>query len=369
MGNTTENIDYNTVFNAHEEVKVNSPKVKIINVENISLPNISTSGSKVATNANSLTLDKQIYNPEALQMSLVCDNELPLAWDDVLNYPNNASEMDIFKENLNENPLTAVPTAIQSYINLPLIPTSVPVDNIKNQVIDTTNLSNDNFIEAEPENSQVNLLKITAEADICSCNNCKCTSHSNGQSCVGTKNLSPSTGSSSTAPNCAAYPPSRCSIPHNISPNVAVQSSCCNSSPKVNNCISNVPVQSPLSATSPTCTPNSPIQSSCCTSTSSNNLPQKRISASDYCVNNSVSKSFTSNSKPATNNRCGGVNSAIQLIRATNPECNKKGDNCCVVICLKTMEQLKQMLSLASGCNSFQNITLGCVPTDFCVPK
>ncbi|XP_056630391.1 protein cubitus interruptus [Diorhabda sublineata] len=45
----------------------------------------------------------------------------------------------------------------------------------------------------------------------------------------------------------------------------------------------------------------------------------------------------------------------------SNHNCAEKGDQCCVVVCLKTIDQLKQMLTIASGCGNFQTLTLGCL--------
>lgn len=45
---------------------------------------------------------------------------------------------------------------------------------------------------------------------------------------------------------------------------------------------------------------------------------------------------------------------------------DKKREECCVVVCLKSLEQLRQILALANGCNAFQTLTLGCVSSDLC---
>lgn len=46
--------------------------------------------------------------------------------------------------------------------------------------------------------------------------------------------------------------------------------------------------------------------------------------------------------------------------------CSEKRDECCVVVCLKSLDQLRQILSLANGCNNFQSLTLACVSGDLC---
>lgn len=44
--------------------------------------------------------------------------------------------------------------------------------------------------------------------------------------------------------------------------------------------------------------------------------------------------------------------------------CLDKGDECCVVVCLKTLDQIKQMISLATSCSGLQNLTLGCISSN-----
>lgn len=386
LGNPSENISYNPAFNSNEEVKISSPKVKIIDVQNITPSNpLTTSNSKMSVNPESVSLVKQIFNPEALQMSLVCDDEIPSAWDDVLTYETNANQMNMFKENVNENPLTAVPTTIQSYINLPLIPISASVD-INNDLINSTNLIQDSsFTVAESGNNNL-LKKVTAEFEICSCNDCHCTSYENCQSCH--RNESTSKDQQVSFSHITTNNPSI--IIPSSAPTISNQSSCCDTKNISSNCSLNVSLKSSCCSNSTCSTSNIPDHHSCCTSTlnstgcSSNNpiqlsckRSQKNVSAPGKC--NSMSStplitksimSLDSTPKQPIKNSCSGINTAIQLIQASNPDCSKKGDDCCVVICLKTMDQLKQMLSLASGCNNFQNFSLGCVPADLCgVPK
>lgn len=355
--NPSETVGYNPAFNSNQEVKVGTPKVKIIDIQNITLSNpLTTSNSTISLNNDPVSLEKEIYNPEALQMSLACNDEIPSAWNDVLTYETNPNQMNLFKENLNENPLTAIPTNIQSYINLPLLPISTSVE-INNDLINSTNLiQNSSFTGPEGGNTDADLLKkIATESDICSCNNCKCTSYENCQNCQGSENtckdqhvaFSQNTNNSSVL------------IP------ISKQSSCCDSKNISSSCSSNV------SAKSSSCPNSACISSTNSTSCSSKNPVQPSCKRSQNII--SAPKpmmSMDSTPKQPIKNSCSGINSAIQLIRASNPDCSKKGDDCCVVICLKTMEQLKQMLSLASGCNSFQNFSLGCVPSDLCgVPK
>lgn len=434
IDNPSENFGFDSVYDSSDNIKLSNPN--IIDVRNITPSNSLTNSTvKMSLDVDSISLEKQIYTPEALQMSLACDEEIPSVWDGAVNYTSNTNQMNIFKENMNENPLTAVPTTIQSYINLPSIPNTASAN---------VNVIND----SKSINNASNLLKeLTVQAEICSCPDCKCTHELNCLNCNGNENISENTvqiaqpnncsvnvsqKSCNISPvmsfNCPSNVPvrssrcktapnqvSRCSqnipvqsccspasIPvSNCSQNIPVQSSGCSTAPiSVPNCSSNIPVQlscrkaasNPVSncpknistqpsscntAPSPVvnCSSKAPPQSSCCPSISSSPISDitsgccgthSNISS----VANSLLSSYGINLKTSVKTGCPGVTSAIQLIKATNPDCNKKGDDCCVVICLKTMEQLKHMLTLASGCNNFQNITLGYVPNDLCgVPK
>ncbi|CAG9854260.1 unnamed protein product [Phyllotreta striolata] len=78
----------------------------------------------------------------------------------------------------------------------------------------------------------------------------------------------------------------------------------------------------------------------------------------------SIVQPLVSNSSPSE-----GFNTMLNLAQSqmfsckTKPNsgqgCVEKGEQCCVVVCLKTIDQLKQMLTLAAGCNNFQTLTLG----------
>lgn len=388
----TRHFGFNSIYNPNENVKVNNAKVKIIDVQHIIPWNASiNSNTKALPNTESISLEKQIYTPEALQMSLACDEEIPSAWEDVVNYASNAGQTNVFKENMNENPLTAVPTAIQSYINLPSVPNTASV-NAKSDVDANRNFKNESTVmHTKSVINDVNLLKnLTAEADICSCQNCKCSPLSSCQNCLGIEDCCKTNNQQITL-DLPRQPKSySCSTATNVATNTTsssfenpVQPSCCNTSPVISSTYSsNISVQSSsctnTSNPAANCSSNTPIQSSCCTSNSPSQVSQKPDSTSGCwgtntdipLVANSLLSSFGANLKSPLKNRCSGVSSAIQLIKASNPNCNKRGDDCCVVICLKTMEQLRQMLTLASGCNNFQSFTLGCVPNDLCgVPK
>lgn len=234
---TSNNFDvdmFDNVFNDDKNKKVN-----IISVKKLPPPE-----------TNLVNLDKQIYTPEALQMSLACDEEVPSMWVDVMNYYN-SSQANVFEQNtIDDNQIIAVPTAVQSYVNLPPHQTS-------DSPLDTYNQLN-NFIMQNLEqttNTDANLLKnLTAEVEICKCVDCKCDSVNNCQNCEG----------------------------HEFVHEGQSQINCCN--------------------------------------------------------------------KPVKNLGCGG----------------DKND-CCVVVCLKTLDQLRQILNMANSCGGLQNLMLACIKGgEFC---
>ncbi|KAJ8931087.1 hypothetical protein NQ314_016051 [Rhamnusium bicolor] len=412
LSNETENTHNNfsmfsNMYDSNENVKVNSPKVKIISVENIppqatessTVPNVD---SNLQINDNSVNLNKQIYTPEALQMSLACDEELSSAWVDVVNYASNTSQANVFQENVNENPLIAVPTAIQSYLNLPPVQSNIPVSQSTDLLSDTdlldstTNLLGevDNVIR-KTGNTDVNLLKnLTAEANICACKDCKCDAVNNCQNCTGPEvniytNYNSQEDQSKDNNSC-----SRQNFANNSS-----NSKCCNNNAQdfvnipaqTNCCSSNSNKKITSEQAMPACCNDRPSSSQnygiiskssgCCGGNSSNNsfetAPKSGCCGSNSTSSNqsfvgsanlisSVNQALSGNVKSG----CSGSSNAMKIIKASNKNCEQKGDDCCVVVCLKTMDQLRQMLNLATGCSGFQSLNIGCVKNDFCeMPK
>ncbi|CAH1183440.1 unnamed protein product [Phaedon cochleariae] len=80
---------------------------------------------------------------------------------------------------------------------------------------------------------------------------------------------------------------------------------------------------------------------------------------------NCCAKETTCSTNAKTNTGCSGLSNILKIVRG-NAICKEKSDECCVVVCLKTMDQLKQMLSLASSCGGFENFRMGCVKSDLC---
>nr|CAI5866564.1 unnamed protein product [Callosobruchus analis] len=332
IGNSTNNFNlFNTVYDGDENAKIDTQNIKVISVDTI---NTDTETSSVSN--DSVNLDKQLYTPEALQMSLACDEEMSSAWIDAVSYASSTSQINIFQENVNENPLVAVPTTIQTYLDLPPVRSNVPV-------ADTV---------STPSNKKAatDLLKtLTSEANICSCENCTCIDNSSCQNRSGFENSSKTNNANSQNPfvnDKATGFPGASHLPdnyvHHSSPEVRSTSSSRTSTVR---CDSR----------------NSSQNKNCCTS----NEAQQNLTADGLLA--SLSQLLTNNTKKSG---CVGVNNALKLATQSNGNCTKKGDDCCVVVCLKTMDQLRQMLNLATGCNGFQNLLNGCVKNDICaVPK
>lgn len=237
-----------------------SPNVKILSVKAI-VPN-----------------HPQPVKEKGLQVNLATQEEISSAWG-VSNF-SNVGQFDVFQERLNENPLTAISTAVQSYLNLPALqPNAAPiavVEGIENV---------DRYLASLNSRPKSDALKtLTSEAEICTCDNCKCNDNANCQSC-------------NPAP------------PEEIASSTAATTNCSN-------------------AASNSCT---------CQDESG-------------CGENMFKQ-------------------ALLGVVQQNAGCKEKGEQCCVVLCLKTLDQLRQMLKFATNCNGFQNFSLGCLknpPPDLC---
>lgn len=130
-----------------------------------------------------IDLNKQIQASEAIEMSLVCEEEVPSQWVDVMALATSQNSTDLY-EPLNENPLSAIPTAIQSYIDIKSpknyelfnnynFENEKEIEGVINDTIKEINAKE--FLEEKTTNTNENLLKnLTAEANICSCIDCKC---------------------------------------------------------------------------------------------------------------------------------------------------------------------------------------------------
>lgn len=109
--------------------------------------------------------------------------------------------------------------------------------------------------------------------------------------------------------------------------------------------------------------------------TTSNLTPSEPSSSNGCCCNGKCAGSCSTNKNVVEHQSscCKGESTVKALEQLGNGE--KSGDQCCVVVCLKTIKHLREMLNLASrladeGKTSnlppVDNITVGCVSTDFC---
>lgn len=108
----------------------------------------------VSSEANLVDLNKQIGANEAIEMSLVCEEEIPSQWVDVMSL----AAAQPYEPPIEENPLSAVPTAVQTYMDM--------------QTPEYGLIAN---VESEKRRNSDNVLKaLTAQAEICTCSDCKC---------------------------------------------------------------------------------------------------------------------------------------------------------------------------------------------------
>lgn len=153
-----------------------------------------------------IDLNKQIRTTEAIEMSLVLDEEIPSQWIDVMSLASTQNPTDLYEPPLlNENPLSAIPTAIQSYIDIKSPEsltnyqsnelymlnrdnyeynreqTEKEIEGVINETIKEINAQKELLnnktqkVTEKQRNTNQNLLKnLTAEANICTCVDCKC---------------------------------------------------------------------------------------------------------------------------------------------------------------------------------------------------
>ncbi|KAF7287038.1 hypothetical protein GWI33_002422 [Rhynchophorus ferrugineus] len=148
----------------------NGPNVRILSVKTIPASN--------TVAAQFINKEKSVINlppTEALQMSMATHEEVSNSWD-VGNF-SNIGQLNVFQESLNENPLTAISTAVQSYLNLPPVQNNISEGVLPNSrvsvVHDIENV--DRFLTSlnqHRSNKNADVLKnLTSEADICKCEN------------------------------------------------------------------------------------------------------------------------------------------------------------------------------------------------------
>uniref|UniRef100_A0AAR5P4S7 C2H2-type domain-containing protein n=1 Tax=Dendroctonus ponderosae TaxID=77166 RepID=A0AAR5P4S7_DENPD len=136
-----------------------SPNVKILSVK------------AIVPNHPQLVNKEKALSSEGLQVNLATQEEISSAWG-VSNF-SNVGQFDVFQERLNENPLTAISTAVQSYLNLPPVqPSAAPIapDPRVAVVEDIENV--DRYLASLNSRPKSDALKtLTSEAEICTCDN------------------------------------------------------------------------------------------------------------------------------------------------------------------------------------------------------
>lgn len=341
-------------------------------------------------NNDLVNLNKQIRATEAIEMSLVCEEEVPSQWVDVMSLATSQNTSNIFEPPLlNENPLSAIPTAIQSYINIEIPQHNVlndrkrpasdngnlfsgteslqymisdntsmnydfsdkpqeenEIDGVINETInkitEQKQVNNDNiqmpnehtgnidfnnqteifYILPNTNNTDIllsektysagrNILKnLTADANICRCVDCKC----------GTEN------------NCSQ----------------GFGDSCCSKD--------NYAADSAISTT----THNTKTDKQVCNNSQSNVSAAMNITPPCSGVDKSTKQGCcnNNNSKQGTGLKCN-----------CSPNVSNNAE-CCVMVCLKSLDQLRQVLSLANKCCALQSLTMGFTnQADTCAKK
>lgn len=151
--------------------------------------------NEINTMPNEINLDnfaglsKQIYMPEALQMSLACEEENPSTWIDAINLLNTQS-IYVYEQPSTDIPSMAVPTAVPTLINIETEGNNI-LDDLTNNNNVQANVSNDNqllmynnanleapqkinSLTVETSNSSNVLKNVTTETDNCNCKSCNC---------------------------------------------------------------------------------------------------------------------------------------------------------------------------------------------------
>ncbi|XP_044727049.1 uncharacterized protein LOC123290786 [Chrysoperla carnea] len=357
----------------------NNSKIKSKNLDQI-LNNIGSTNNDTQNVLHDMMNLLHNTNQTAVEMSIAHEEELPSPWIDVSALATTipANPVSIYEQQMIDdtlNSLSAVPTAIQSYIDLqpnyvspkllntqefvdtaqpkPLTTAQMNEINFEEQVINTefvnfeeNLITQDNNMEYllnttyEKHSPPSNLLKdITADAQICSCSDCKCDSYSNCQNCE----ENPFSSELLVAQQIPIQynPPA----PFEEKPSNKVKEDDDNdlSSTKWPSEWSIDEYQQP-SSTDTTVTslegyhPNSTI---------SNNDNNNGIHVCNCTTQ--TDKSIDKMIEKANSNGCECDKQRTNILSNCSEKDLLKG-KCCITVCLKTLNQLRQMFNLANKC-------------------
>lgn len=270
--------------------------------------------------ADLVDLNKQIRATEAIEMSLVCEEEVPSQWIDVMSLASSQNPSNNFEPLLiNENPLSAIPTAIQSYINIETPLTNVPQDE------NTSELYTDFQYTIEEHQNILNKQKMDSEID--------------GVINETIKKISKESNTSELQPE----------ILYILADNPETERNHNKNTDLLKNLTADVNICKCIDCkcgSENDC--NSKTSGESCCSSNSTQTTHNYLKPAVEDTNTSTKKSSCNKFNLSSNCEC------------APPQQNQNNNSqCCVMVCLKSLDQLRHVLSLANKCCSLQSITMG----------
>lgn len=365
QSNDVNNFEINGIFNDEQQDKLlsalssepkrnftnSNPNVNIISVENI-LPPSSSIVSKNETEMQGIQSDlvnlhKQIYTPEALEMSLACEEEAPSTWIDVMRLVNSNPLSSFEHSSVDDNNLTAVLTGIQSYTDV-----EVPQPNVVSDSFATANdqaRSIQKYFYVENLNNSAEEIFFPTSNDNAIIENCVSVNSNNHNT------LNSETNVSYTNLNTSRSTIVTGNSNENILKNITADADICRCIDC--KCGPNGNCQDGRTSDS---FMNSQKKGCCTTNKMSNSNSSKESSHSVFAENLNICSNnvqyLSTTDQPKSN------------VAINESNCTKEGSNCCVLVCLKSLDQLKHLLTFAN-CSNFQKLSFGCVSNDICAIK